>query len=232
MASFATDGSHVCETTPARGDYRDAGSVGWNDLGEYVVGNEGAYSNPGLYVVAPDQSCAVRELARDLIPVENGSGFQGAVWSPDGEWIAAILKLYGQELSQSVVLVSADATTKIRLVPDGVNSSPLFSPDGDQIYYVRAGSVSDAGVASQWQLWTVDVATHSAHLVFDIPEGWMAWPSGWTDEGYLILRLNYACDYYFAGSCGSRIAIIDSNPAEVIYLSAQRDFTKYVAFVP
>jgi hypothetical protein len=157
-------------------------------------------------------------------------GFNNAAWAPGSEWIATTLITYSESGdTQSLALVNRSTGVSQIVVPDGFNYSPLFSQDGQQIYYVRA-ETGDFDRTVARSLWVVGTISGQPRKLFDFPSGWSARLSGWTAEGYMILRLSTGCVYFL--SCGSRLALLDPSDGSLVYLSAQRDFANFLGFVP
>jgi Tol biopolymer transport system component len=77
-----------------------------------------------LYVMATDGTGAHR-LAEQLDVVDSPS------WSPDGKWIAVVAT---EGKTHPVFLVPAGGGAPVRLV-EGINSNPVWSPDGRVILY-------------------------------------------------------------------------------------------------
>ncbi|MDP9180672.1 MAG: hypothetical protein M3O21_03005 [Chloroflexota bacterium] len=109
--------------------------------------------------------------------------------------------------------------------------SPLVSPgDSNLVYYAHIDAVTADGTVAKSSVWTVDSTSQSTRKLLSLPDGWFAAPSGWTADGYLMLRMTYGCAFY--KSCGSRLAVVDPKNGDLIYLSATRDFTNFLGFVP
>jgi hypothetical protein len=230
LASFASDGTDACEVDSDEGAFFQAGDISWNERGDAVWGVPQGEGIGGLFVTSADQPCRAEELAHDL--TANSSGFDGAVWSPDGQSIAVVQRT-GDYLrsDEPLILVSSDVSTHRTLVADGPNYSPLFSPgDSDLVYYAHIDAVTADGTVAKSSVWTVDATSKSTRKLLSLPDGWSVAPSGWTSEGYLMLQMTYGCVFY--KGCGSRLAVVDPGNGDLIYLSATRDFTNFLGFVP
>jgi hypothetical protein len=220
LASFSTDGSDVCLVEGASGPDRPTGGADWNSDGELAIAAAGEYRRTGLFVVSPGDPCATREVAHDLMVQGGNAGFEDATWSTNGHWMTATLRSsYDPGANQPVVLVSRDDSTHVRLVPEGVNASPLFSPDDKVVFFARSQGLNEDGGAADWRLWTVDVAPLSQRMDH-LPPEWFAQP-GLTEEGYLS-EINLTILPFLRKLMGT--AITDHN-RRVIYLSAQRELT-------
>jgi hypothetical protein len=234
-ASFAIDGSDLCRLETMDGSPQPLGGREWNGAGRLVDANRDEdYTTPGLFLTAHDQPCVVQEIAQDLPQLKGNSGFQDASWSADEEWIVATMWTgFDSMTTIPVFRVRSDGSTGEVLVPAGLNASPIFSPDGSLVYYAQAEDADEQGSVSDWRITAVHVESgDDAGVPIDLPPGWHGLLRGWTPEGYLVLGLSASDPYAFYGSFKGRIAIVDPIDGSVVYMSAQRDFTNYLGFVP
>jgi hypothetical protein len=224
IGSLSADASDVCEVSKSDGRYFFFGiNPSWNSAGDLATGDWGD-STTGLFVTRGSAPCLA-------VSLDSAIGYQDAVWSPDGKSVAAIQRTaYGNEPLLPLVSFSADGSGRVTLVPDGWNYSPLFAQDGQSVYYERNQAPPYPPTDANNSVWVHDLQPGASSEVVSLPKGWFGEPVGWTVEGYMIVRLTSGCDFYL--SCGSRIALIDPADGSLVYLSAQRDFTNYLGFLP
>ena len=111
----------------------------------------------------------------DLTTVEQ-AGDTWATWSPDGEWIAVVRRIYkgpNAAMGDQVWVMRADGSYARQLTetPDVIHGTPIWSPDSRYVTFQRyplAGSESEPGV------WLLDIVT--GDLEQAAPSGnWPTW---------------------------------------------------------
>ncbi len=86
LASFATDRSDAYEVD--EGAFFQSSDISWSERGDAVWGGPQGEGIGGPFVTSADQPCRAKELAHDL--TANSGGFDGTVWSLDGQSIAVV----------------------------------------------------------------------------------------------------------------------------------------------
>lgn len=110
--------------------------------------------------------------AKGLFTVKGNAGSLG--WSPDGSRLAFV-SFRGDH---SFIGVFTDAKTPIQWIAPAFarDGSPRWSPDGSKIAFVRtpgAGGAPDSILTRKhnpWSIWTAEVATGKASLLWKAPE--------------------------------------------------------------
>ena len=113
----------------------------WSPTGDRIafVANEGGYMD--LYVLDVETG-EVRGLTDDPWTELHPD------WSPDGDRIAFVTDRFGGELDlleyggYELATISSDGTglERVETFPDGRNTNPQWSPDGESLYFVSAQS--------------------------------------------------------------------------------------------
>ncbi|MBN1286298.1 MAG: PD40 domain-containing protein [Anaerolineae bacterium] len=90
-----------------------------------------------------------------------------AAWSPDGEWIAFVRKLFGETGGKQIWLMRADGSDARALThdPDMHYGVPVWSPDGA---HLLAPGFSLSEPNAQLGIWRLDIATGERRLVVEV----------------------------------------------------------------
>jgi Tol biopolymer transport system component len=226
-----TDGSHACVVSPRSGQSGTSLSPAWNPkTQDLAIPSGGEYAAAGLFVAPSTAPCSERDVAAGMH--DELASFEAAVWSPEGDWIAAtLLANVFDPASASLLLMRPDGSDARVLAADGFNMWPLFSPDGSEIYFTRREQWIDRPGSSPQSLWRYDLEAGEALPIVNVPDGWYMRSQGWTEEGYLaLLAYRRDCGYYW--SCDDRFVLLDIASGGVIYASAVADFASYLGFLP
>jgi len=133
--------------------------------GYYGLG-DGQYA---LYVAGTD-GCGVQKLTTSIASLPS--------WSPDGQWIAFDTSGGGGIWK---VRPTGTGLTRIAQGRGGAEDmSPVWSPDGKKIAYVR-----ETFNPSRWQLWVMDAGGNGTELLHEDAQALSAEPA-WSHDGNKI----------------------------------------------
>jgi len=166
----------------------------------YVAGENSA---AGSRLVLVDRQGAQTPLPSDP------SGLQAARLSPDGRRIAAMDIAGGSD----IWLYDVDRPGRQRLTSDGRSSSPVWSPDGEWVYYGSRGPGSQAG--ARLSIWRsrVDLSGQPEEVV-TVPDADIAPYSISADGRRLGIQVDLGSERY--------VALVDlEGPSEPIRLSRE-----------
>ncbi len=144
LASWAPDGTRLVATTDQNGDEdllvfgEDGEKVVKADVGRPATLAAAPAGADRVLVTNQRQQVLVVDLASGSVTEVYHSSFQriqGAVWSPDGRWIA--FAAFTTRRTCSLFLYDTDKATLHPVTrPDFMDTGPSFDPDGKYLYFV------------------------------------------------------------------------------------------------
>lgn len=93
-------------------------------------------------------------------PQDGQVGRSAASWSPDGTTIAYVGRANMSDQTSSIWLVQPDGNQPRAVVQEGVNNTPIWSPNGDLLFFTRLITETQ-----QYELHRLDLKTMQASLV-------------------------------------------------------------------
>lgn len=134
-------------------------------LGVSQCCTQASTSDSKLYVVKADGT-ALREIVdlNAIYPALNIGILKGLAWSPDGQWLSFVISLDARNSSSGTIHIVNMRQGSVRNLGVSVAGQPwpIWSPDGQQLLFSRAATVSD------YDLWTVDIETGGeTQITFD-----------------------------------------------------------------
>lgn len=201
--------------------------VAWSPSGHRMVAhsadNDSSYS--GLYLSDEDDPCSGDDISWVYSGQDTWNTFHEGAWSPDERLFAfsdTLAIKTGREKAMLAIL-DVDGLSSTLIDNEEENRYPIFSPDGRLVYYIKSSS---DGVS----LWSYSLEEKQRAEVARLPDGHRGYqPLFWTSEGFLALLSYESSDQCHYQSCKNRLIVLDLNAGNVIYASATRDFTKFLA---
>lgn len=230
LGVFRLDASTACVVSQQGVTTATSLFPAWSaQTGDLAIPSGGAYAAPGLFTAPAEDPCMEQDIAVGIH--DQNASFRAAAWSPDGDWIAAsMLPNAFEPISANLILMRRSGLEQRVLLNEDFNLWPLFSPDGDSVYFVRRAQWFSVESKTSESLWRYDLTSGEANAVVDVAVGWSVRTRGWISDRYLVLDAYSSSCFYW--SCENRLLLLDVTTGGVVYASAAADFTSYLGFLP